>query len=372
MSLINIGKRIGDIDIRLGIPPSKAAFDKADTNKRYGYINSSSNNNSVFNRFRSGLTQSGGLARTTQFIATIDGPQGMGYLGSALGAKYNSEAMPDVHRMYRSQTLVNAIKKNLDLRMDLFCSEASIPDKTVTDDTNEQYYGPNRKFAKNVLFNDLSLTYYTGIHFDERMYFEAWQNAMVDPISHNIGYYNDYAGPCMITITPLVKTFTAALANLDPGEFSSVGEYRDAVRKSLGNSSGYSAYQVQFYEVWPKTIASQALSYGDQGGLVKTTVTFAYRNYATSAWSYLGGHEGTTALRDLASSEGRKEYRNNLSPIQTSLLDNLPFGIGHEIGRVGRQVFDTLKNRLPIGRITGGKVFPKGLPDATDFRNLIL
>ncbi len=366
MSLINIGKRIGDIDIRLGIPPSKAAFDKADTNKRYGYINSSSNNNSVFNRFRSGLTQSGGLARTTQFIATIDGPQGMGYLGSALGAKYNSEAMPDVHRMYRSQTLVNAIKKNLDLRMDLFCSEASIPDKTVTDDTNEQYYGPNRKFAKNVLFNDLSLTYYTGIHFDERMYFEAWQNAMVDPISHNIGYYNDYAGPCMITITPLIKTFTAALANLDPGEFSSVGEYRDAVRKSLGNVSGYSAYQVQFYEVWPKTIASQALSYGDQGGLVKTTVTFAYRNYATSAWSYLGGNE------DIYWHSGRTTYRNNLSPIQTSLLDNLPFGIGHEIGRVGRQVFDTLKNRLPIGRITGGRVFPKGLPDATDFRNLIL
>ena len=36
------------------------------------------------------------------------------------------------------------------------------------------------------------------------------------------------------------------------------------------------------------------------------------------------------------------------------------------------QVFDTIKNRLPIGRITGGRVFPKGLPDATDFRNLIL
>ena len=105
---------------------------------------------------------------------------------------------------------------------------------------------------------------------------------------------------------------------------------------------------------------------------MKTTVTFAYRNYATSAWSYLGGHEGATALRDLNRKEYREQYRNNLSPIQTSLLDNLPFGIGAEIGRVGRQVFDTIKNRLPIGRITGGRVFPKGLPDATDFRNLIL
>ena len=372
MSLISVGKRVGDIDIRLGIPPSKAQFDKADANKRYGYINATSNNNSVYNRFRSGLTQAGGLARTTQFIATVDGPKMMKFMGPHLE---NAMAMSrnDSQRLYQSSSLAAVIKKNLDLRMDLFCSEATIPEKTVTDDTNEQYYGPNRKFAKNVQFNDLSLTYYTGVHFDERMYFEAWQNTMVDPISHNIGYYDDYATPCMITITPLIKSFTAALANIDPANFKTVGEYRDAVRKSLGNTSGYSAYQVQFYEVWPKTISSVALSYGDQGGLVKTTVTFAYRNYATSAWSYLGtGGYGDLNKLDQNLSEGRTEYRNNLSPIQTSLLDNLPFGIGHEIGRVGRQVFDTIKNRLPIGRITGGRVFPKGLPDATDFRNLIL
>ena len=84
MSLISVGKRVGDIDIRLGIPPSKAQFDKADANRRYGYINATSNNNSVYNRFRSGLTQAGGLARTTQFIATIDGPKMMKFIGHHL------------------------------------------------------------------------------------------------------------------------------------------------------------------------------------------------------------------------------------------------------------------------------------------------
>ena len=105
MSLISIGKRVGDIDIRLGIPPSKAAFDKADTNKRYGYINSSSNNNSVYNRFRSGLTQSGGLARTTQFMATIDGPKGTGYLG---GNGYKG-ALGKSHYTYQSGNSQNRI-----------------------------------------------------------------------------------------------------------------------------------------------------------------------------------------------------------------------------------------------------------------------
>ena len=38
---------------------------------------------------------------------------------------------------------------------------------------------------------------------------------IVDPISHNVGYYDDYAKDCMITITPLTKTFMAALLTLN-------------------------------------------------------------------------------------------------------------------------------------------------------------
>jgi len=54
MSLISIGKRIGDMDIRLGIPPSKPHFQTTEANKRFSYNNVSSNYNSVFNQFRSG------------------------------------------------------------------------------------------------------------------------------------------------------------------------------------------------------------------------------------------------------------------------------------------------------------------------------
>ena len=34
MSLISIGKRIGDLDIRLGIPPSKPQFSTREANRR--------------------------------------------------------------------------------------------------------------------------------------------------------------------------------------------------------------------------------------------------------------------------------------------------------------------------------------------------
>ena len=363
MSLISIGKRIGDMDIRLGIPPSKPQFSVTETNKRFSHNNVSSNYNSVFNEFRSGLTQSGGLARPTQFLCTIDGPQ-----SKALPRDYvyadPTGSKKAAARMTKSARLAGAIKDNLQLRMDLFCSNVSLPGKTITDDVNETYYGPKRAIAKNVSFEEVTLEFYTGVNYDERLYFEAWQNSIVDPITHNVGYYDDYATPCMITITPLTKTFTAALANFEPS--GDAVKDRETIRKSLGNTSGFSSYQVQMYEVWPKTIASTPLSYDAVNQIVKTSVTFTYRNYATTAWNFLAGDRTSEYSRI-----DRNEYRTNTTAIQGNFLDNLPFGIGNEIGRAGRQVYETLRKNLPIGRITGGRVFPKGLPDPKIIRDIL-
>ena len=77
MSVISVGKRIGDLDIRLGIPPSREQFSVRETNRRISANNVSSNYNSVYNVFRSGMTQAGGFARPTNFIVTIDGPKGL-------------------------------------------------------------------------------------------------------------------------------------------------------------------------------------------------------------------------------------------------------------------------------------------------------
>ena len=71
MSIINIGKRIGDMDIRLGIPPSKPQFSVAETNRRFSVNNVSSNYNSVFNQFRSGLTQVVGWQNLRSFYVRL-------------------------------------------------------------------------------------------------------------------------------------------------------------------------------------------------------------------------------------------------------------------------------------------------------------
>jgi len=361
MSLISVGKKIGDLDIRLGIPPSKPQFSVKETNNRISANNATSNYNSVYNVFRSGITQAGGFARPTQFLVTVDGPKG-NVLGN-IGIYNDYQSLDQAARLQKSAKLSDAIKTNLQLRMDLFCSNVSIPGKTITDDVNETYYGPKRAIAKNVQYDEVTLEFYTSINYEERLFFEAWQNSIVDPISHNVGYYDDYATPCMITITPLTKTFIAALSNFTPS--GDPGRDRQEIRKSLGDTSGFSSYQVQMYEVWPKTIAATPLSYDAVNQIVKTSVTFTYRNYATTAWNFLA-KDNTEEFNTL----NRLEYRTNTTAIQGNLLDNLPFGIGNEIGRAGRQVYETIKKNLPIGRVTGGRVFPKGLPDPKIIRDI--
>lgn len=360
MSLISVGKKIGDLDIRLGIPPSKPQFSVREANQRISANNVTSNYNSVYNVFRSGMTQAGGFARPTQFLVTVDGPKGM---------LANNMIYPDLRardqgsRMYKSASLSNSIKESMKYRMDLFCSNVSIPGKTITDDVNETFYGPKRAIAKNVQYDEVTLEFYTSVNYEERLFFEAWQNAIVDPISHNVGYYDDYAKECMITITPLTKTFVAALSNFKPS--GDPGRDRQQIRQSLGDQSGFSSYQVQMYEAWPKTIAATPLSYDAVNQVVKTSVTFTYRNYATTAWNFLAKNS-TEEYKTL----NRLEYRTNTTAIQGNFLDNLPFGIGNEIGRAGRQVYETVKKNLPIGRVTGGRVFPKGLPDPKIIRDI--
>lgn len=363
MSLISIGKKVGDLDIRIGIPPSNRQFDVGETNRRIDYLNKSSNYNSVYNQFRTGLNQADGLARPANFMVTIDGPKGLALQSPLSDFDMYDEATQTQSDLRAFGQLTSELRKSLALRLDLFCTNVSIPTRTITDDTNDQYYGPSRAVANGVQFDEITLDFYTGADFDERVYFEAWQNMIVNPRNYNVGYYDTYAKPCTITITPLKKTFTAALATYEPK--GSPEQDRDELRKILGTSESF--YQAQLYEVYPKSIAATPFSHDSAGQFVKTSVTFKYRYWNSSTVNVLAGS------KVLPSNDGalKNEYRKNVRQIEGGLLDNLPFGLGNILGSVGRQVYEKIRRDLPIGRVTGGRVFPKGLPDPKIIRDIL-
>ena len=362
MSLISIGKKIGDLDIRLGIPPSKPQFSVSETNDKINYINRTSNYNSVYNQFRTGLSQAGGLARPTQFMVSIDGPKGLLTQEPLAGYGVYSEESQTNLDLAASSELAAQLQKSLALRLDLFCTDISIPTRTITDDTNDQYYGPSRSIANGIQYDEITADFYTGTDFDERIFFEAWQNMIVNARNYNVGYYDDYAKNCSITITPLKKTFMAALANYNPS--GSPETDRENLRKILGTSE--SSYQVQLFEVYPKSISATPFSHNAKDQILKTSVTFKYRYWMSTTSNplrYKNLPSGDQGLRD--------EYRKNVANIKGGFLESLPFGIGNILGSVGRQVYEKVRRDLPIGRVTGGRVFPKGLPDPKVIRDIL-
>jgi len=363
MSLISVGKKIGDLDLRIGIPPSAPHYDRQQAAAKAGYNNVSTNRNSILNRFRSSIQSAEGLARPTQFIVTIDGPNNMSEALRRRGY-YTFQADDKEKRFENFRRLATGLRQSLQLRLDLFCSDVSIPGRTITDDVNEQYYGPSRSFGKNVSFDELTLSFYTGQDFDERIYFEAWQNMVIDPISYDAGYYDDYAAPCKITITPLKRSFLDTLLQYKPTSEMTLEEL-EKLRGLVGSNE--SAYQLQCYEVYPKSISAQQMSYSSSNAFVKVDVTFKYRYWASTTENVSAVNFNNTEGKDNVN-----QYRKNTT-IEggEGFLDNLPFGLGGIARSVGRQVYEKFRRDAPIGRITGGRVFPKGLPDPKIIRDIL-
>ena len=358
MSILSIGKKLAGIDIRLGIPPSRPQFDVGETNRRIANLNRTSNRNSVYNLFRSQIGAGEGFARPANFMVTLIGPKFSGFPTNQVTTAETN--------MKRSADLASLLHSQSNIVMDLFCFEVNLPERTITDEVNEQYYGASRAIAKNMSFNELTLSFYSSVNYEERVFFEAWQNSIVDPATYNVGYYDDYAKHCSVIITPLTKTFTAALTNFPSSGNAAMD--RSILNSKLASQSGESAYQVQCLEAWPKTINAVPLSYGSTNEIVKMTVTIKFREWVSTAINYTSGTNYET-LAKLSSK--RNEYRSNVEAIRGGLLDNLPFGIGNVIGSVGRQVYEKVKRDIPIGRVTGGRVFPKGLPDPKVIRDLL-
>ena len=129
-------------------------------------------------------------------------------------------------------------------------------------------------------------------------------------------------------------------------------EYTGAIRiYALGAFSGDAfrdriAYGVHLYECYPKTISAVPLNYGPDQGIMQISISFYYRN-----WSNLSIDE----VRNYTVGGGFKKptvkYKYGAFG---KLLSKLP----PEIRRAGRDVVNVIRQRVPIGSVFGGKVFP--------------
>ena len=314
MAILRGGRRIFGTDIRFGIPRDRS-LDNVQGDRRLQRVQG--NPESTIGRFQSKMAEGEGFARPNRFMVDFILPKGLDEQASNEAGADQFTFQEEVQR----STLPGQLQSETELQRGLraFCFGAELPSRNL-DTAPMQVYGPKREIVYGHSYSqEITLSFYADKFMRQRSFFELWQNSAMDLATNNVHFYDEYTGAIRIYAL---------------GAFSG-----DAFRDRI-------AYGVHLYECYPKTITAVPLNYGTQNEIMQISISFYYRN-----WSNLSIDE----VRNYTVGGGFKKptvkYKYGAFG---KLLSKLP----PEIRRAGRDVVNVIRQRVPIGSVFGGKVFP--------------
>jgi len=304
MAILRGGKRIGGFDIRLGLPRDRSLDDvQSDPRLRQ---KAGGNPETTMGRFQAMVNEAEGFARKARFYVNFNLPNGV-------------SGDTDEIQGFSTTTQLRAMNQDQNKRrVQAFCSEIAMPAREGAQ-KEIRHNGPVRKFVYDHTYSDVTATFYTDKFMRERSFFEMWQKAAFSNSTHNMNYYNDYVAPLDIFAL---------------GSFASRDERDDIT------------YGVRLFECYPKTISDVSFSH-DANAIQSFTVTFSYRYWV----NFFLDRAGSV---DIGQPDFKQPTVKRAGGIFGGLLSKLP----PEIRRAGRDVLNELRRKAPIGRITGGRVFP--------------
>ena len=304
MAILRGGKRIGGFDIRIGLPRDRSLDDvQSDPRLRQ---KAGGNPETTMGRFQAMVNEAEGFQRKARFYVNFTLPNGV---------TGNDEEVQGFSTTDQLRAMNQDQNKR---RVQAFCSEISMPAREGAQ-KEIRHNGPVRKFVYDHTYGDITATFYTDKFMRERSFFEMWQKAAFSNATHNINYYNDYVAPLDIFAL---------------GQFASRDERDDIT------------YGVRLFECYPKTISDVSFSHA-ANDIQTFTVTFSYRYWV----NFFLDRAGSV---DIGQSDFKQPTVKRAGGIFGGLISKLP----PEIRRAGRDVLNELRRKAPIGRVTGGRVFP--------------
>ena len=311
MAILRGGKRIGGMDVRIGIPRDKsldnvAGDPRLKRNQGFG-LNQLGQPESTIGRYQSMVNEAEGFARKARYYAEFQLPNGVS--DQAIG---NAEETLG----FASDSDNRAVQNSDGRRVRAFCNAINMPDREIVM-KEVKHNGPARNVAYDFKSGDVNATFFADKFLRERTYFELWQKSAVSTANFNYNYYNDYVSNLNI---------------FQLGQYASRQERDDVT------------YGVQLLDCFPKTLGP--VEYSAEANVVQTfNVTFSFRYWVNYFIDQQGNIElGTPNFGKPVIKEG---------PFG-GILSKLP----PELRRAGRDVLNDLRRRVPLGRITGGRVFP--------------
>ena len=304
MAILRGGKRIGGFDIRIGLPRDRSLDDvQSDPRLRQ---KAGGNPESTMGRFQAMVNEAEGFQRKARFYVNFTLPKGV------------SGTDEEIQGFSTDLQLQGMNQDQNKRRVQAFCSEIAMPSREGVQ-KEIKHNGPTRKFVYDYTSPEISATFYTDKFMRERTFFEMWQKAAFSNSTHNFNYYNDYVAPLDIFAL---------------GQFASRDERDDIT------------YGVRLFECYPKTISEVTFSH-TANEIQTFTVTFSFRYWV----NYFLDRAGSIEL-------GQGDFKQPTVKRAGGVFGGLISMLPPEIRRAGRDVLNELRRKAPIGRITGGRVFP--------------
>jgi len=317
MAILRGGRRIGNYDIRLGIPRDRS-LDNVEGDRRLGRVQGG-NPESTIGRVMGAIAQGEGFARPNRFMCDFILPKGVD-TGSAQGPG-GSEGILFEEEVVRS-TKNGELQSNSEVQRGLraFIESIDMPGRTL-DTTDFKTYGPKRSIVTGHSFSgEITMTVYCDKYLRQRTFFEMWQKAAFDQGTNNVHFYDEYTGGLRIY------------------QLGSFAENADRDRISYG---------VELFECYPKTISAVSYNQAESGDIQKISVSLAFKSWINLTLDQVGSY-----------TVGGGFKKPTVIGADRGLIGNILQKLPPEIRRAGRQVVNVIRQRVPIGAVTGGKVFP--------------
>ena len=316
MAIFRAGKRIGNMDIRVGLPRDKS-LDNVEGDKRITVQRPGVNRKTSIGRFITEINKGEGVARANRFLIRLFPPR------DTFERKVGTDK--DVVLVDKDSLLNESGMKN---NVELMCTQAILPHRDVLTQ-NYVTYGPGRKMPYAYAYgSNIECTFMGDKFLRQRAFFETWQRRIYNLATHNLNYYDDYVGTM---------------------EIYQLGQYRETDKESPDDNYRMT-YGVRLHEVYPETIGEiqyQALT--DDVIPMDIPITFAFRTWENITLDSINGVEFGKHIPDMPNIKPAKNYG-----IFGGILGKMP----PEIKRAGKQIIDKIKRDMPIGKGTGGRVFP--------------
>lgn len=317
MAILRGGRRIGNYDIRLGIPRDRS-LDNVEGDTRLGRVQGG-NPESTIGRVMGQIAQGEGFAKPNRYMVDFILPKGVGaesFVDDDGGENFIFEE--EIQRSTKAGELQAQTEIQRGLRA--FVDSVDMPGRNL-DTTDFTVYGPRRQIVTGHSFSgEITMSVYCDKYLRQRGFFEMWQKAAFDQGTNNVHFYDEYTGGLRIY------------------QLGAFAENADRDRISYG---------VELFECFPKTISAVTYGHGQNDEIQKISVSLAFKSWINLTLDQVGSYTVGGGFR-----------KPDVVRADRGLIGNIINKLPPEIRRAGRDVVNVIRQRVPIGAVTGGRVFP--------------